>query len=134
MPRRAPGRLKWCILFPVVQTPTVNDDADDRVGKYIGRFYGVWLISCCEALTKLGFNFMIGRHVFFYPLILNVDVVDDLDLHANHEDELLMPQLNVVVDALNQGALAIPLMHHLDVVDDVLNLDALTIVSDDQLN
>ncbi|VFQ96993.1 unnamed protein product [Cuscuta campestris] len=68
-----PAQL-WCVLFPVVLTLIANQDADDKVGKYIGRFCypkwaleafvtanaqrfsGVWLITRCGALMKLGYD------------------------------------------------------------------------------
>ncbi|VFQ96995.1 unnamed protein product [Cuscuta campestris] len=61
-------------FFPVVLTLIANQDADDKVGKYIGRFCypkwaleafvtanaqrfsGVWLITRCGALMKLGYD------------------------------------------------------------------------------
>nr|GMC89036.1 putative white-brown complex homolog protein 30 [Ipomoea batatas] len=68
-----PAQL-WCVLVPVVLTLIANQEPDDRIGKYVAkfcypkwaleafvtanaeRFSGVWLITRCGALMKLGFD------------------------------------------------------------------------------
>ncbi|XP_019152194.1 PREDICTED: putative white-brown complex homolog protein 30 [Ipomoea nil] len=68
-----PAQL-WCVLVPVVLTLIANQEPDDRIGKYVAkfcypkwaleafvtanadRFSGVWLITRCGALLKLGFD------------------------------------------------------------------------------
>nr|GMC86350.1 putative white-brown complex homolog protein 30 [Ipomoea batatas] len=68
-----PAQL-WCVLVPVVLTLIANQEPDDRIGKFVAkfcypkwaleafvtanaeRFSGVWLITRCGALMKLGFD------------------------------------------------------------------------------